>query len=80
MFNKPKFFDTYVETTAIKMKREYVFYDIPYWVHLKIPYLLDLMHIFKNVSILFMEVDIIIQRDTLGVRRDIIISNTKNKQ
>ena len=50
MFDATKFFDTYVDKFPIGTKREYVFYDLPYWEHLKIFNLLYAMHIFKNVS------------------------------
>ena len=50
MFDDPKLFDTYVEKFHIGMKNKFVFYELPYWEHLKIAHLLDTMHIFKNVS------------------------------
>lgn len=50
MFNDPELFDTYVEKLSIVMNRKYVFYELPYWENLNISYLLDPMHIFKNVS------------------------------
>jgi hypothetical protein len=50
MFDDPRFLDTYVEKFSIGMKMKYIFYELPYWEHLKISHLLDLMHIFKNVS------------------------------
>jgi hypothetical protein len=50
MFNDPKFCDTYVEKMPISMKKKFVFYELPYWEHLKISHLLYPMHIFKNVS------------------------------
>jgi hypothetical protein len=50
MFYDPKCFDTYVEKIPIGMKRKSIFYELPYWEHLKIGHLVDPMHIFKNVS------------------------------
>ena len=50
MFNDPEFFDTYVEKFPIRMKRKSIFYNLPYWEHLKVTHLLDPMHIFKNFS------------------------------
>ena len=49
-FDDIDFFDTYVEKFIIGMKRKSIFYDLPYWEHIKISHLLDPMHIFKNVS------------------------------
>jgi hypothetical protein len=50
MFNDPKFFNIYVEKIPTRMKRQFVFYVLPYWEHLKISHLLDPMHILKNIS------------------------------
>jgi len=50
MFDDLELFDTYVEKLPIGMKNKSIFYEIPYWEHLKISHLLDPMHIFKNVS------------------------------
>jgi hypothetical protein len=50
LFNDPKLFDTYVEKFIIGMDKKYIFYELPYWEHLKISHLLDAMHRFKNVS------------------------------
>jgi hypothetical protein len=50
MFDDPKFFDTYVEKFLIGMKKKSIFYELPYWEHLKISHLLDPMHIFKKIS------------------------------
>ena len=50
MFDDPEFFDTYVEKFPIGMKMKYVFYELPYWEHIKIAHLLDPIHVFKNVS------------------------------
>lgn len=77
MFNDPNFFDTYVEKIPIGMKRKSIFYELPYWEHLKISHLLDPMHIFKNVSsLLWMHISSI-KSDTLVSRRDLIYLNTK---
>jgi hypothetical protein len=48
-----EFCDTYVEKIHIGMKREFVFYEIPYWKNLKIGHLLNPMHIFKNFHLLY---------------------------
>ena len=48
MFDDPEFFDTYVEKFPIGMKIKSIFYNVPYWEHLKITHLLDPMHIFKK--------------------------------
>jgi len=50
MFDDPEFFDTYVVKLPIGMKKKSIFYELPYWEHLKISDLLDPMHRFKNVS------------------------------
>jgi len=50
MFDDLECFDTYVEKMPIWMKMKYVFYELPYWEHLKISHSLDPMHILKNVS------------------------------
>ena len=52
IFNDLEFFDTYVEKFPIGMKRKIIFYELPYWEHLKISHLLDPMHIFNNISYL----------------------------
>ena len=44
-----EFFNTYVEKMPKWMKRKSIFYELPYWEHLKIVHLLDPMRIFKNV-------------------------------
>jgi hypothetical protein len=79
MFDYPKFFDTYVDKMSIGMKRKYVFYELPYWELLKIGHLLDLMHIFKNVSSSLWRHISWNKSDTLVFRRDIIASNTKKR-
>jgi hypothetical protein len=61
------------------MKKKSIFYELPYWEHLKISHLLDPMHIFKNVSSsLWRNISSKIS-DTLAMRRDLISSKTKNK-
>jgi len=50
MFNDPKLFNNYVEKFSIGIKRKYVFYELPFWEHLKIAHLIDPMLLFKNVS------------------------------
>jgi hypothetical protein len=79
MFDDPEFFDTYVEKIPIGMKRKYVFYELPYWEHLKIGHLLDPMHILKNVSSSLWRHISWNKSDTLVVRRDLIASNTKKR-
>ena len=79
MFDDLEFFDTYVEKFPIGMKRKSIFYELPYWEHLKISHLLYPMHIFKNVlSSLWRNISLK-QSDTLAMRRDLISSKTKNK-
>jgi hypothetical protein len=77
MFDDPEFFDTYVEKTLIGMKIKSIFYELPYWEHLKIGHLLDLMHILKNVSSSLWRHISWNKSDTLVVKRDRISSNTK---
>ena len=48
MFDDHEFFDSYVEKITTKMKRKSIFYEIPYWEHLKFFHLLDPMYIFKK--------------------------------
>ena len=50
MFNDLDFFNNIVEKMPTGMKRKSIFYDLPYWDHIKITYLLDPVHIFKHVS------------------------------
>jgi hypothetical protein len=79
MFNDPKYFDTYVEKIPIRMKMKSVFYELPYWENLNIGYLLDPMHILKkNSSSLWRHISSN-KSDTLVVRRDILVSNTKKR-
>ena len=79
MFDDLEFFDTYVEKFSIRMKRKSIFYNLPYWEHIKITHLLDTMRIFKNVSYSLWRNISSKQSDTLVVRKDIITSKTKNK-
>ena len=79
MFDDPKFFDTYVEKIPIGMKRKYIFYELPYWEHLKIGYLLYPMHILKNVSSYLWRKLSWNKSNTMDVRRDLIDSNTKKR-
>ena len=79
MFDDPEFFDTYVEKFPIRMKRKSIFYNKPYWEHLKITHLLDPMHIFKNVSSSLWRHISSKQSNTFAVTKDFIISKTKKK-
>ena len=74
MFDDPYFFETDVEKFPIGMKRKYIFYNLPYWEHLKIAHLLDPMHIFKNVSSSLWRHISLKQSDTLAVRKYLITS------
>ena len=47
MFDDIEFFDTYAKKFLIGMKRKPVFYELPYYEHLKISHLLYPMHILK---------------------------------
>jgi hypothetical protein len=80
MFDDLEFFDTYVEKFPIGMKNKFVFYELPYWEHLKIFHLIDPMHIFKNVSSSLWRHISSKESDTLAIKRDIISSKTKNKR
>ena len=79
MFNDFYFFDTYVEKMPIGMKMKSVFYELPFWEHLKIGQLLDPMHILKNVSSSLWRHISWNKRETMDVRRDLIASNTKKR-
>jgi hypothetical protein len=72
MFDGPEFFDTYVDKILIRMKRKSVFYEIPYWEHLKISHLVDLMYILKNVSYSLWRNISLNKRKKLVVMRDLI--------
>jgi hypothetical protein len=41
MFDDLELFNTYVEKFPIGMKMKFVFYELPYWEHLNISYLLS---------------------------------------
>ena len=75
-----EFFNTHSEKIPIGMKRKSIFFELPYWEHLKIVHLLDPMHIFKNVSSSLWRHISSKKSYTLAIRRDLISSNTKNKQ
>jgi hypothetical protein len=79
MFDDLEYFDTCVKKIPIRMKRKYVFYELPYWEHLKVGHLLDPMHIFKNVSYSLWRHISSNKSDTLVVRRYFIASNTKKR-
>jgi hypothetical protein len=61
------------------MKMKSVFYELPYWEHVKIAHLLDPMHIFKNVSYSLWRHISSKESDTSAVRRDLISSKSKKK-
>ena len=61
------------------MKRKLIFYELPYWEHLKISHLLDTMHIFKNVSCSLLCHISSKKSDKMKARKYIISSNTKKK-
>ena len=79
MFDDLEFFDTYVEKFPIGMKMRSISYNLPYCEHLKVNHLLDLMHIFKNVSSSLWRHISSKQSDTLVIRKDLITSKTKKK-
>jgi hypothetical protein len=79
MFDYLEFFDTYAEKMPIGMKMKYVFYEIPYWEHLKIFHLLDPMHIIKNVSSSLWRLIQLNKSDTLDVRRNLVSLNIKKR-
>ena len=59
------------------MKRKSIFYELPYWKDLLIAHLLDLMHIFKNVSDSIFRHISGKEKDTLSSRKDVSLSCTK---
>ena len=61
------------------MKRKSIFYELPYWEHLKIAHLLDPIHIFKNVSSFLWRHISSKESDTLAIRKDLISSKPKKK-
>jgi hypothetical protein len=79
MYDDLEFFHTYVEKIPIGMKTKSVFYELPYWEHLNIDYLLDPMHILKNVSYSLWRNIPLNKSDPLAIRRDIISSNGKRR-
>jgi hypothetical protein len=79
IFDDLEFFDTYVEKIPIGMENKYVFYELPYWEHLKIRHLLDPMHILKNVSSSSWRHISLNKSDTLAIRRDLVSLNTKKR-
>jgi hypothetical protein len=79
VFDDPAFFDTYVEKMSIGLKMKSIFYELPYWEHIKIGHLLGPMHILKNVlSSLWSHISSN-KSDTLVVMIDLIASNTKKR-
>jgi hypothetical protein len=76
VFDDLEFFDTYVEKMPILMKRKSIFYELPYWEHLKISHLLDPMHLSRYVSSSLWRHISSNKSDTLAVRRDLISLNT----
>ena len=76
VINDPKLFNTYVEKIPKWMKRKSIFYELPYWDHLKVSHLLDPMHIFKNVSCYFWCHISSKKSDKMVMRKDLISSNT----
>jgi hypothetical protein len=79
MVDDLEFFDTYVEKMPIGMKRKSVFYELPYWEHLKIDNLLDPMHILKNISSSSRRHISWNKSDTMVFKRDLIALNTKKR-
>ena len=79
MFDDHEIFNTYDKKISKGMNMKSIFYDLSYWEHLKISHLLDLMHIFNNVSYSLWHHILSKKHDKLKVRRDLISSNTKSK-
>ena len=79
MFNDLEVFDTYVEKMPIGMEMKSVFYEFPYWEHIKIGHLVYPLHILKNASYSLWRHISWNKSDTLVVRRDLIASNTKKR-
>ena len=48
MFNDPRFFETYDKRIPEGRNTKSIFYELPYWEHIKSAHLLDLMHIFEK--------------------------------
>ena len=74
-----EFFGHYKEKILVGMKWKSIFYNLPYWEHLKILHLLNPMNILKTVSYSLWRHISSKKSDTLAIRRDFISSNTKKK-
>ena len=79
MFNDCELFDTYDDKMPEGMNKKSKFYELPYWEHLNISHLLDLMHNFKNVSCSLWRHISSKKRDNMKVMKDLISANTKKK-
>ena len=79
IFNDTEFFDTYDEKIPKGMKRKSIFYELPYWEHLKIAHLIDPMHTLKNVSSSLWTHISSKKKDKLSSKRDLISLNIKKK-
>jgi len=77
MFDDLELFDNYVEKRPIGMKRKSMFYEIPYWEHLKIAHLLDTVNILKNVSSSLWRHISSKKTSTLAARTDLISHGLK---
>jgi hypothetical protein len=62
-----------------QMKRKSLFYELPYWEHLKIGHLLDPMNIFKTISSSLWRHISWNKSDTLAIRRYLVASNTSKR-
>ena len=71
MFDDPNFFNTCVEKFPIGMKMEYVFYELPYWLNLKISLLLDPMPIYLKIFNLLYGVTYHLKKVTHWLLREI---------
>ena len=63
----------------IRMKMKSLFYELPYWEHLKFYHSIYPMHILKNVSSSLWRHITLNKCDTLNVGRDLISSNTRKR-
>ena len=79
MFYDLEFFNTYDEKIPKGMNRKTIFYELPYWEHLKISHLLDPMHILKIGSSYLWWNILSLKIGMFVVRGDLISSNTKKK-
>jgi hypothetical protein len=79
MVDDPEFFYIYIEKISIRMKRKYVIYELPYWEHIKIGYLLYPTHIFKNGLYSLWRHISWNKSDTMVFRSDLIALNTKKR-